>query len=78
MFSPSIPDPVAHYRGEDPPNTHTPSEALCALEAAASDGSEVVSWHEDRQRWQDRVFAFRDDQSAARVVAAIEEQLDRT
>ena len=60
------------------PNTDTPSEALDALEAAVSDGFQLACWREDRQRWQDRAFAFRDDRNAARVVAAIEERLDRT
>ena len=63
--------------GEDPPNTHTPSEALDAIEAAASDGFKLACWLEDRQRWQEKAFAFRDDQNAARVVATIEERVDR-
>ena len=59
------------------PNADTPSEALDALEAAVGDGFKLACWQEDRQGWQDSAFAFRDDQNAARVVAAIEERLDR-
>ena len=57
------------------PNVGTVSELITEIEAAASDGFQMLPWVEDRQRWQERAFEFRGPGNAERVLDVVQERL---
>jgi hypothetical protein len=54
------------------PIAQTPREMLDALAEASVDGFRLERWSTDRDAWQERAFAFRDANNAARVTEAID------
>jgi CDP-glycerol glycerophosphotransferase len=53
------------------PNVDTADATLDALEMAVADGFQLEGWADDRERWQERAFAYRDADNCARVVERI-------
>jgi hypothetical protein len=57
------------------PNVTTVVELLDELDHACADGFEVGAWREDRQRWQDIAFAYRDARNTQRVLNVVQSLL---
>ena len=57
------------------PNVDRAEELLDVIDQAVADGFTLAGYADHRAAWQERAFAYRDANTAERVVAAIEERL---
>jgi CDP-glycerol glycerophosphotransferase len=58
------------------PQVFEPTALIDAIEAGCADGFTYPAWRADRERWQERAFAHRDDGNVTRVLEAICDRLD--